>query len=45
MISLTDEVFLRKNNEISDFWQDNTLEYNFMELVLSGTIIFEKIEK
>ncbi len=45
MISLTDEVFLRKNNEISDFWQDNTLEYNFYGTRSSGTIIFEKIEK
>ncbi len=45
MISLTDEFFLRKNNEISDFWQNNTLEYNFYGTRSSGSIIFDKIEK
>ncbi|WGL60335.1 DotU family type IV/VI secretion system protein [Pigmentibacter sp. JX0631] len=45
MIALSDEFFLKKNNEISDYWKDNTLEYIFYGTRSSGTIIFDKIDK
>ncbi|WP_158998521.1 DotU family type IV/VI secretion system protein [Pigmentibacter ruber] len=45
MIALSDEFFLKKNNEISDYWKDNTLEYTFYGTRSSGSVIFDKIEK
>ncbi|MBX9836741.1 MAG: DotU family type IV/VI secretion system protein [Silvanigrellaceae bacterium] len=45
MVSIADEIFLRKSNIISDYWKDILLEYHFYGTRSSGTIIFEKIKK
>lgn len=44
MISLADEIFLKKNKIISDFWKNNLLEYQFFGTRSSGSLIFDKIE-